>query len=374
MCIDNLPFWAYNEYVLFRQMSTSEAIMNNLIKVKPGLTKSDIGQIANDFARQSVFDDYRTRKAKNTIKRQDSDLALFSDFLNTLGANCHGDFSQAESWDCVTWGLVEAFVKWQLNEGYSVSSINVRLSTIKTYAKLAVKAGTLDIEQYAMIKMISSYSRKEAKNIDTNRKEANIATRYDKPSIKKDGTEGKIGTKKAQHTSISKAQATQLKLHPDTPQGRRDKLLICLLLDHGLRCGEVASLTVSNLNIQTGELKFYRSKVDKEQTHKLTLETWQAAKAYLENDNTTGKALLLGSHKGGKLTSKGMSERAITKRVKILGETVGIDRLSAHDCRHYAATYYAKIKSMNELMEIFGWNSPAMAIRYIEESKVIELE
>ena len=33
-----------------------------------------------------------------------------------------------------------------------------------------------------------------------------------------------------------------------------------------------------------------------------------------------------------------MSERAITDRVRVLGESVGLDGLSAHDCRHYWAT------------------------------------
>ena len=69
-----------------------------------------------------------------------------------------------------------------------------------------------------------------------------------------------------------------------------------------------------------------------------------------------------------------MSERAITKRVRALGEAIGIEGLSAHDCRHYAATYHAKTKDVKELMDIFGWNSPAMAVRYIESAKVIELD
>jgi len=35
---------------------------------------------------------------------------------------------------------------------------------------------------------------------------------------------------------------------------------------------------------------------------------------------------------------------------------------------------YPKTKDVKQLMEIFGWNSPAMAVRYIEDAKVIELE
>ncbi len=31
----------------------------------------------------------------------------------------------------------------------------------------------------------------------------------------------------------------------------------------------------------------------------------------------------------------GMSERAITERIKVLGARIGIEGLSAHDCRHF---------------------------------------
>lgn len=51
-----------------------------------------------------------------------------------------------ESWRVASWGLVEAFRRLQLDQGYAVESINVRLSTIKTYAGLAHKAGIIPME------------------------------------------------------------------------------------------------------------------------------------------------------------------------------------------------------------------------------------
>lgn len=59
-------------------------------------------------------------------------------FCNSLTAS---DLARdPNAWRGVTWGLVEGFVKWQLRRGYSVGSVNVRLSTVKTYCKLALKA------------------------------------------------------------------------------------------------------------------------------------------------------------------------------------------------------------------------------------------
>src|SRR5882762_2229727 len=139
--------------------------------------------------------------------------------------------------------------------------------------------------------MVSGYRHKEGRNVDAKRE----VTR--------------VGDKKAEAVSISPEQAKALKEQSNTPQGRRDALLMCLLLDHGLRCGEVAALTVESFNLSTGLLTFYRQKVDKIQTHRLTRDTLLAAMRYVEVTKPVGK-LLMGSRKGGKLEGT-MSERAI---------------------------------------------------------------
>src|SRR5438034_10985201 len=87
----------------------------------------------------------------------------------------------------------------------------------------------------------------------------------------------RVGTKKAEAVPLTQEQARALKEQSNTPQGRRDALLMCLLLDHGLRCGEVAALTPESLNVSSGLLTFYRQKVDKVQTHRLTRDTLLAA-------------------------------------------------------------------------------------------------
>jgi integrase len=179
----------------------------------------------------------------------------------------------------------------------------------------------------------------------------------------------RIGHKKAEHISISKDQARQLKNQPDTPQGRRDALLMCLLLDHGLRCGEVKGLLPQSINLDDGMLTFYREKVDKEQTHRLTSDTYKTAKKYLQIDGPVGQ-LLMGSRKGGTLHG-GMSTRAITDRVRVLGEAIGLSDLSAHDCRHYWATTVSRGKTdIKTFQDAGGWSSPAMPLRYAESAEI----
>ena len=160
-------------------------------------------------------------------------------------------------------------------------------------------------------------------------------------------------------------------MQPDTPQGRRDALLMCLLLDHGLRVGEVARLQISDFDVKAGEMRFQRPKVDKVQTHKLSADTGRALRAWVDSGDAPGTgSLLRGSRRGGQLLAAGMTERSITKRVRVLGEQVGLAGLSAHDCRHYWATYWADKVDVLRLQEAGGWSSLAMPRRYVEESEI----
>ncbi|MDL1911524.1 site-specific integrase [Chloroflexi bacterium CFX6] len=326
------------------------------------LTKA--GQVANDIAARSVFVDYQARKARNTLRRQANDLALFADYLRVAGVPV-GDFAQdPEAWRGVTWGLVEGFARWQLQEGYAVPSVNVRLATVKTYARLALKAGALDSTEYALIRAVQGYSHKESKRIDEQRTAAELPTRK--------------GHKKAEAVSIDPEQAARLIAQPETAQGRRDALLMCLMLEHGLRVGEVALLEVNHFDLKAGTLTFYRPKVDKVQTHALTPQTLKAARAYFKQDapkrgNVWRKSASKqdGKMKAGTLHGQGLTERAITKRVESLGEAVGLIGLSAHDCRHYWATHASRNGTpVDRLQDAGGWNSPAMPLRYVEAAKI----
>ena len=81
--------------------------------------------------------------------------------------------------------------------------------------------------------------------------------------------------------------------------------------------------------------------------------------------------LLRGSRKGGRLIQQGMSERAITERVRVLGEGAGLHGLSAHDCRHYWATRaISQGTDPFALQQAGGWTSQATVQRYVEDGKI----
>lgn len=326
-------------------------------------TRQLAGQIANEYARQHVFQRYLDVKAPNTLIAQRSDLTSFAEYLTAVHDGqmlfaAEELQSASTAWYGITHGLVEGFKEWLAQQGAAVATINRRLSTVKVYVGLAAKAEVIDPTERALIKEVTGYHGRGAKEVDQRRPRQ------------------RTGYKKAQHTPITDEQARQLKTQPETPQGRRDALLMCLLLDHGLRVGEVVFLTVADFDLKAGMLRFYRPKVDKAQTHKLTADTLRALWAWLDSGDCAPLGpVLRGSRKGGKLTAAGISAVGVGKRVQQLGEHIGIAKLSPHDCRHYWATYWAKRadrlpKGLFTLQESGGWRSLAMPRRYVEESAI----
>lgn len=326
--------------------------MTDIIPITQSLAK--IGQVANAYAARNVFSDYQKGKAPNTLRRQKDGLTLFSAYLKEAGVHVDVDdlINDPQTWENMTQGLVKGFVRWLLRKGYAIGSINVHLSTVKLYCRLASEARIIPPSEYGMIVLVKSIKHSDGRNIDKQREVS------------------RIGQKKAEPTSISREQAQTLKTQPDTPQGRRDELLMCLLLDHGLRCGEIAGLKLEHFNLFENTFTFYREKVDKIQTHMLTKDTRIAINRYLEIC-TPQDTLLVGSRKGGKLQGS-MTTRAITMRVATLAKRAGIEKkASAHDGRHAWATLAVRNGTdIKSLQDAGGWSSPAMPLRYVESNKI----
>lgn len=322
-------------------------------------TTTAAGLVANGIASRHVFADYQQRKSTNSLRAQYADLATFASYLADAGiAAPSADELQNQPtvWAGLTWGLVAGFVQWMLAQGLALASINRKLSTVKTYAGLAAKAEIIPAADLTLIKAVQGYAAKEFKRVDEKRTEAGQAVR--------------VGSKKAKGVVLTQEQAKALKSQPATPQGRRDALIMALLLDHGLRVGELARLQVTDVDLASGELRFYRPKVAKVQTHRLSRDAKAALKAYAPYAPAMGP-ILRGSRKGGKLDGYGMTEWSITMRVGELGRTLEIEGLSAHDCRHYWATRAIRRGADPfAVLQAGGWTSMATVQKYVDETTI----
>jgi integrase len=313
------------------------------------------GAVADIFARQQAFAAYQQRQPENTRRRQVADLRLFCAYLAAMHVERQAEtlYADPEAWRGVTGGLVQGFLAWQLQQGYAIGSINIRLSTVKVYCKLAARAGVLDAQTLGEIRLVQGFRNKEGRNIDRERETS------------------RRGAKKAEPTVIHAGHALLLKRQPtDTPTGRRDAFLLCLLLDHGFRCGEVRGLQLTSVDLVTGTITIYREKVDREQLHQLTGDTLIAAMAYLPD--VAGQHYLFPGRRNTRTGQVGpLDQSSINDRIRVLGERIGVLKLSPHDLRHYWATLAMRNKtSVDRLQEAGGWASPIMPLRYANKAKI----
>jgi len=217
----------------------------------------------------------------------------------------------------------------------------VRLATLKAYCHLAYEVGILDIDTHTHIQGVKGIQRKQARNIDACRPIS------------------RVGYKKAQAVEIPIELLPALK-HPETgPLAKRDALLMCLVLDHGLRVGEIAILKRNAIALRSRLLTFYRPKVDEPQTDRMTDDTLVAARAYLATLPAKQESLF------------DLALISIQERVRTLGELAGIQGLSPHDCRHSWATRAASHGTpLDRLRQAGGWSNIQTPLRYIRDSAI----
>jgi integrase len=307
----------------------------------PGGGLADVAALAEEFSKATRLTRYQEGLRDETIRRQKTDLLMFARFLASIGTQAGDFYNDLYAWQGIRAGLLEAFIEWQKLQGYAIGIINVRLATLKAYCHLAYEVGIPDIDTHTHIQGVKSIQRKQARNIDARRDRS------------------RVGYKKAQAVEIPIEMLHKLK-HPATGDlSKRDALLMCLFLDHGLRVGEVAILKRNHIALRPRLLTFYRPKVDEPQTDRMTDDTLAAARAYLATLPAKQESLF------------DLAIISIQERVRTLGELVGIQGLSPHDCRHSWATRAANHGTpLERLKQAGGWSNIQTPLRYIKASAI----
>jgi integrase len=152
-------------------------------------------------------------------------------------------------------------------------------------------------------------------------------------------------------TVVKRSQAARLK-KTSTPIERsrvhdqlhveRDELLMCLLIEHGLRVSEIVNLNEESIDIEEGTIHVKRSKNYSQSTLKLMPGTRTAAVRYLPlletyratlaegNENADLEHPLFYGYEGKRITRFGIYDR-----VRELGKQAGVKDLSPHVLRNY---------------------------------------
>ena len=302
------------------------------------------GRVADRFAQSDTFAEAQATWTANTQRRYMNDLELFSTYLKSahIERPAADLFNNAEAWRGMTFGLLKGFKTWLEQRGYATGTIKGSISTIRVFCRLACPGPA------------------GAGILDEDRKRRQIPTRK--------------GHKKAVPTQLSTVQAITLKkvtTHPERPPARahdlllasRDALLMGLLVEHALRCSEVALLTIDSIDLRRGTIRIYRPKTDRTDIQKLHKHTRMAAQAYLSQVGREQGPLFTGYD-----SNKPLSTRAINKRVGVLGGQIGIEHLSPHDLRHHwAFDALLNHTPLNIVQADGGWETEYMPLRYAHQ-------
>ena len=237
----------------------------------------------------------------------------------------------------------ELLLEWRASmEKQSPSTVNIRLSAMRSLVAEARRAGMLSSED--------------------------AATLTDVPNIKQAGT--RIGN------WLTREQAKELLAVPDrsTLKGKRDYVILALLVGCALRRTELAKLDVETIQLREGRwvLADLRGKGRRIRTVaipiwvKLGIDAWKTA-ASIERGR-----LLLRIGKGGRIRGENLSDWAIWSTVEQRAKQIGIERFGAHDLRRTCAKLCRKSGGdLEQIKFLLGHSSILTTERYLGSEQEI---
>lgn len=142
----------------------------------------------------------------------------------------------------------------------------------------------------------------------------------------------------------------------------RNKAILLVLLDTGMRCGELSRLRPDDVNLENREIYIrpYRDgRKSRARVVYLGTKAAQALKKYIDKFR---------SHAGR--TVFGLNVTAIRFLIRRLGENAGVINAHPHRFRHtFAINYLRNFGSTFTLQRILGHTTPDMSLKYLHLSQ-----
>jgi integrase len=148
----------------------------------------------------------------------------------------------------------------------------------------------------------------------------------------------------------------------ERPRGQRDYAILALLARLGLRAGEVAGLTLDDIDWRRGELSV-RGKARREEALPLPGDVGEAIAGYLRcgRPESDARNVFLRCY----APRRGLTNRGVTGIVYKACDRAGITRVGAHRLRHAAASrMLAAGASLGEVGEALRQRSAASTAIY----------
>jgi integrase len=237
----------------------------------------------------------------------------------------------------------ELLMEWRAKmDGLSPSTINVRLSAVRKMVHEARRSGMLGVE--------------EAANLT------------DVPNIRQQGI--RLGN------WLTREQTKELLAVPDrsTLKGKRDYVILALLVGCALRRQELASLDIAD--IQQRESRWViadlRGKGGRIRTVAVPIWVRNGIEVWMTAAGIDKGRLLRPVGKGSRLGERGLSDWAVWSVVEQSAKQIGIEHFGAHDLRRTCAKLCRKAGGdLEQIKFLLGHSSIQTTERYLGSEQEI---
>ena len=226
----------------------------------------------------------------------------------------------------------------------------------------ALMASTVNVRLAAMRKLIGEARRNGILNAE---EAANLT---DVPNVRQQGT--RLGN------WLTREQAKELLTVPDrsTLKGKRDYVILALLVGCALRRRELANLDIEDLQMREGRwvIADMRGKGGRIRTIAVPLWIKLGINAWLTAAELEDGKLLRAIGKGGKIRRAQLSDWAIWAIVADAAKQIGVERFGAHDLRRTCAKLCRKAGGdLEQIKFLLGHSSIQTTERYLGSEQEI---
>jgi site-specific recombinase XerD len=151
-----------------------------------------------------------------------------------------------------------------------------------------------------------------------------------------------------------------------TPIGARDRAILLVLLDTGIRVGELVRLELSDLDLKGRRMKVLHGKGNKQRVVAFGDDCAKALRRYLEARGMQPGRLFVaaGGHRNLMPDSR-LQPNAVKQMLRRLGRQTGIPKVHAHRFRHTFATWAIEQDARElDVQYLLGHSTPDMVRRY----------
>ncbi len=229
-------------------------------------------------------------------------------------------------------------------DGLAPSTVNVRMSAVRKLVAEARAGGMLGVDEAARL--------------------------TDVPNVRQQGT--RLGN------WLTRDQARELLAVPDrsTLKGKRDYVILALLVGCALRRQELATLDLQTIQLREGRwvLADLVGKGRRVRTVAVPLWVKQGINAWQTAAGIEEGRLLRSIGKGGKRIGNGLSDWAVWDVVQRSAHEIGIERFGAHDLRRTCAKLCRKAGGdLEQIKFLLGHSSIQTTERYLGSEQEIAI-